>query len=62
MHATWFSENATAFETQEQMGHSRIDTTSIYVKPTTARREATVLAMQRKFNDLIGSQEAGSVQ
>lgn len=62
MHLTWFSENGgTAFEIQEQAGHSRIDTTSIYVTPAIARREVTVLAMQAKFRDLIGA-EAVSVQ
>jgi len=61
MHLTWFSENgATAFETQEQAGHSRIDTTSIYVKPSTERREATVLAMQAKYRELCGT-DAGSL-
>jgi integrase len=56
MHLTWFSENgATAFETQEQAGHSRIETTSIYVKPALARREVTVLAMQGKYRELCGT-------
>lgn len=47
---TWFSESgATAFEVQQQAGHSSMETTMLYVLPDLARRKAVVESMQGTF-------------
>jgi len=50
MHLTWFSESgATAFEAQQQAGHSSMETTMLYVLPDLERRKAVVEAMQMEY-------------
>jgi integrase len=56
-HLTVLSEEgATAFETRDQAGHAKIETTMIYVKPAMERRSA---AVSRLYQRLLPANKAG---
>lgn len=49
MHLTWFDQaGGTAFEAQQQAGHSSMETTMLYVLPDLERRKTVVEKMQQE--------------
>jgi len=52
MHLTWFDQaGGTAFEAQQQAGHSSMETTMLYVMPDLERRKSVVETMQSNFGE-----------
>ena len=49
---TWFDQaGGTAFEAQQQAGHSSMETTMLYVMPDLERRKSVVETMQTNFGE-----------
>lgn len=59
-HATYISQELTAFETATQMGHADVATTQIYILPQMDRRTRAVERLQNVIG--IGSEGKGTVQ
>ena len=59
-HATYISQELTAFETATQMGHADVATTQIYIIPQMDRRTRAVERLQNVIG--IGGETKGTVQ